>query len=284
MVNLLPKKMRGKESGKRKEEPREEIEMVEPKIGEGPSIPKSSGKNMSFSRSVESSSLSKKKSSSKTEVAREAPFSHPTEEKEKKEKWTLPKETETGEGIPSPEVSLSPKKVVILPRIVRANLIFLLIGIMISLLGFTGVWWWTNSRLKKALQKVKTIQSEIRTVDQEIEPYLIVKQRIANIEAKFGRARRLLAGHIYWTNFFNLLEKYTIPEVSFNGFSGNTSGSIHLNAGALNLPAVGRQILAFKQASDFVEKAEVSHIVVTDKGVTFSLELTLKPGVFYLGR
>ena len=199
------------------------------------------------------------------------------------EEWTLPKQVGEEAGI-LPEVSLSPEKIVIFPRAVRKNLIFLLISIMIFSFIFTSAWWWTNDYLKKSLKEIKIAQEEIKTVEEEVESYLEVKKKIANIETKFGQAQRVLKNHIYWTRFFTLLEKYTVPEVFYSGFSGNTSGSIHLNGGTLSLQAVGRQMLAFKEASDFVEKAEISNITMSAQGVTFNLELILKPDIFYLGK
>jgi len=183
-----------------------------------------------------------------------------------------------------PEVSLAPRKIVILPRMVRTKIIALLVWLMVLLFIFTGAWWWINNQLKGSLQKLGTAQKEIEEVEKEIEPLVGVKEKIAKIEAKFGKAQNVLVNHIYWTKFFELLEKYTVPDVYFNGFSGNTSGSIHLNAVADNLPAVGRQIIVLKEAQDFVQKFEVSNITLTGSGVTFSLELILRPNVFYLGK
>ena len=217
-------------------------------------------------------------------VKKEAPpFGAPSKITGKlEEEWTLPKMGEEA-GI-GPEVSLAPRKIVILPRMVRTKIIALLVWLMVLLFIFTGAWWWINNQLKGSLQKLGTAQKEIEEVEKEIEPLVGVKEKIAKIEAKFGKAQNVLVNHIYWTKFFELLEKYTVPDVYFNGFSGNTSGSIHLNAVADNLPAVGRQIIVLKEAQDFVQKFEVSNITLTGSGVTFSLELILQPNVFYLGK
>jgi len=217
-------------------------------------------------------------------VKKEAPpFGAPSKITGKlEEEWTLPKMGEEA-GI-GPEVSLAPRKIVILPRMVRTKIIALLVWLMVLLFIFTGAWWWINNQLKGSLQKLGTAQKEIEEVEKEIEPLVGVKEKIAKIEAKFGKAQNVLVNHIYWTKFFELLEKYTVPDVYFNGFSGNTSGSIHLNAVADNLPAVGRQIIVLKEAQDFVQKFEVSNITLTGSGVTFSLELILRPNVFYLGK
>jgi len=302
MVNLLPGELREEENNKKKKgEIKKEIEMVEPELPkepprqpipakpfEGavpPTKPQESSKFPKFGKPGEVFQIpTPKRVGTPIEsvgAPKEKVITPPAPKLE--EEWTLPKQVEEGGGV-LPEVSLSPGKIVILPRTVKTKLLSLLVGTMVLLFIFTGVWWWTNNYLKKSLGKVKAVQEEIKTVEKEIEPYLEVKQRIANIENKFGKAQRVLGGHIYWTKFFTLLEKYTVPEVSFNGFSGNTSGSIHLNAGTLSLPSVGRQMLALKEASDFVEKAEISNIVMSAKGVTFSLELILKPNVFYLGK
>ena len=304
MVNFLSGELRKEENNKKKKgEFKKEIEMVKPELPKEPPRQPSPAKPFEAAVSpiklqdvppkfpkfgeptaplIEPLGPKRRPQDQRPEGSSPKRPERPTSKK-LEEEWTLPKQADEGGGV-LPEVNLSPGKIVILPRTVRTSLISLLVGTMVSLFIFTGIWWWTNNYLKESLGKVKAVQEEIKTVEKEIEPYLEVKQRIANIENKFGKAQRVLGGHIYWTNFFILLEKYTVPEVSFNGFSGNTSGSIHLNAGTLSLPSVGRQMLALKEASDFVEKVEVSNIVMSDKGVTFGLELILKPNVFYLSR
>ena len=68
------------------------------------------------------------------------------------------------------------------------------------------------------------------------------------------------------------------------GINCSSLSGVYANAVADNLPAVGRQIIVLKEAQDFVQKFEVSNITLTGSGVTFSLELILRPNVFYLGK
>jgi len=309
MINLLPEELRGKEKEKEKEvEETKEIEMSKPGISpkvSGPQKPSEPKKVPKPPKPIEIKKpleIKEKKEPVEPVVSEgkkpETPlpppkFGRPEEmfktekpkpkkEPEEREKWTLPRSAEKPKA-GFVEVSLSPEKVIILPRMVRKGIITLLAWLVIMLIIFTGVWWWSINYLKTLAREVEDVRSEIRSTEEEIKPLLKVKNRIAKIESKFSRAQKILSHHIYWTKFFKFLEDYTIPQASFQGFSANTSGSIHLKAQAVDLPAVGRQIIVFQEAKDFIDKVKASNIIVHKNGVTFNLDLSLKPDVFYLG-
>jgi len=307
MINLLPEEMRGEEKKKEAEESKE-IKMtkptnIPPKVPEPPK-PFKSPEPSEPQKPIEPQKPPEIKEKVEPvkplvpeEKKPEPPLSPPkfgrpeeifkaekSESKERpkeREKWTLPQPTEKPTTGPL-EVSLSPEKVIILPRMVRKRIITLLVWLMIMLIIFTGVWWWAINHLKTLATEVEEVQAEIKITEGQINPLLEVKSRITKIESKFSQAQKVLSRHIYWTKFFKLLETYTIPRVSFQGFSANTSGSIHLKAQALDLPAVGRQIIVFQEAEDFIDKVGASNIIVRENGVTFNLDLSLKPDVFYL--
>jgi len=306
MINLVPEELRKEEKKKEKEEkeeikmskpemplsppspPSEPVEPVKPKIippppppPPSPPLPRMEISKVEPVKEPEKRPIFEFKRPEEIFVSKEKP--KPREEKPKKvkleEEWTLPKIEEEKKDLP--EISLAPSKIVILPRMVRKQTLIFLISMTLMLLAFTLIWWWTNKNLENSVEKINKIQVEIEAVEKEIEPLEGVKQKIAGIEAKFGKAQKVLVNHLYWTNFFKLLEKHTIPEVFFRGFSANVSGSIHLNAQAKDLPSVGRQIIALQEAGEFIEKVDVSNINVGGEAVTFSLEITLKPDVFF---
>ena len=97
----------------------------------------------------------------------------------------------------------------------------------------------------------------------------------------------------------SLLERYTLDDVYYTEFTADTSGEFGLPAVASigsgpNLEEkiansyrkAAQQILAFKQATDFVKQIKVSDLEVISgdragvKGVKFEINLVLTDGVF----
>ncbi|MDP3836750.1 MAG: hypothetical protein Q8Q67_01480, partial [bacterium] len=91
---------------------------------------------------------------------------------------------------------------------------------------YVGLNWWANYEEERALAteaKFSAISKEIKDMRTESDEILAFKQR-SDI------AHQLLNNHIYWTNFFNWLEKNTLSSVNFAGFSGGTDGVYQLAA------------------------------------------------------
>ena len=140
-------------------------------------------------------------------------------------------------------------------------------------------------------------QVETRTaeIDQQIEAFktnLIVystkEPEMSAIGARVSLINSLLSRHIYWTNFFALLEKYTLPDVYYNGVSAATNGSLSLSAHGSSFETVSRllQLLGSSVAKEFVRKASVTSAQLVSNStqqsqVDFTLELTLNPSLFY---
>ena len=133
-------------------------------------------------------------------------------------------------------------------KAVFSGLIFVLFVYLILF-----VWQFIN------LDSMVVSQKEIREIDKEIAQYEPTRERVNAFSEKLSGVLVAWEGHIYWTNFFANLEKYTLPEISYTNFSGASSGSTTLKAEAKNLEDVSRQIKALQEAS-FVESVDVSSV------------------------
>jgi hypothetical protein len=93
----------------------------------------------------------------------------------------------------------------------------------------------------------------------------------------------LLNKHVYWTNFFELLEKYTISDVHYLGFSAGNNGALTLEAVAPSYYSVAKQLKILQQdeAVEFVTAVDISSASLAEGGVTFSISLVLNPNLFY---
>jgi len=158
-----------------------------------------------------------------------------------------------------------------------------LITLFVVSLAYLGILWYRLSLSKD----VQTIRTQVGQLEEEIVQYENYKKDAIEVQTRIGWVRQLLDKHIYWTEFLAKLEKYTIPEVYYSDLSADTGGSLVLSAHGINFTSVAKQLLALRQAADFVEKVSITSASVQAGeggqvvGVDFGINLTLVDGVFY---
>ena len=89
--------------------------------------------------------------------------------------------------------------------------------------------------------------------------------------------------HIYWTNFFRLLEKYTVSDVYYAGFAAGNDGALTLSATGGSYDSVAKQLKLLQQpeASEFIQEVNISGAQLANGGVQFSMVLVLNQDLFY---
>ena len=132
------------------------------------------------------------------------------------------------------------------------------------------------------------IDREIQKFKDDILVYRSQEPEMTAIGRKVDLVNALLGQHIYWTNFFSLLEKYTLPDVYYSGLSATTNGTLSLAAQGSGFETVSRlvRLLNSDEAKEFVTEATIygaQRITTSDEEsrVQFTLELTLNPDLFY---
>lgn len=156
------------------------------------------------------------------------------------------------------------------------------------------------------LSKVNDSQKQINALKENILEYEPWQKEAIAFNQKVEDIVLLLDKHIYWTNFFALLEQYTLPDVHYSSLSGDVSGTFTLSATAPDYETVSQQIALFKQA-DFISKVSVvsasmstesltanvgnananantNTTAMTAQPISFNISLTVKPEIFYYGR
>lgn len=140
-------------------------------------------------------------------------------------------------------------------------------------------------------------QQELTQLNRQIESYHTLQTTVTETNATLQAIQELLTQHIYWSNWLAFLEKYTLPNVYYTEFSGNSSGNMNLSAVTNDYNAVTQQINAFRSAGDVVEAVEVNtatraNATVTDTNTTsgdligtglvhFTLTVQVKPDLLY---
>lgn len=171
----------------------------------------------------------------------------------------------------------------------QRNFTRLMLSLVIAFLFIAEAYWGLNWWEQKESDRSDVLAADLKNVNQEIKLIKTQADEFLTFKDKVTALQPLLNDHVYWTNFFNWLERHTLSSVAFAGFSGDTRGSYSLSAEAKNFSDISYQVKAFLDAPE-VTKAEVSSGQSTqskDKdgrikpgAVSFSLEFKLKPEIF----
>ncbi len=165
------------------------------------------------------------------------------------------------------------------------NLLF--IAIFVSLLiigGFYGFLYYQGYNITK--QRDNRVE-QISDLERQIVTYEDLNKEIQALGDDIRLVDNLLNFHFYWSNFFAMLEKYTIAEVHYSGLSAGNGGSLSLHAIATDYQAVARQIKVLEQPEakeDFVTSIDVNSARQNSPDeVTFDITMILNPSLFYYG-
>lgn len=162
-------------------------------------------------------------------------------------------------------------------------LLFLAIFLSLAVLSFSfwGISWWGTKRQytqnEAYAQSYYKIIKEIKDREGDVKDVLKFKH-------KLDLSNFLLQRHVYFTNFFNFLEKDTLSNVYFSSFSGDVNGNYRLSATTNNFDAINAQTQKFsgnpyvRGAS--VEAGSISKDKTGNVTVAFELTLSLDPKIF----
>lgn len=158
----------------------------------------------------------------------------------------------------------------------------LIVGAFITEIYFGLSWWGEQEK-----QRAESLSKNINKVNTEINKVKAKADEALAYKEKSIEVGRLLDNHIYWSNFFNWLEKNTLSTVKFDSFSGDTKGTYTLSAKAMSFSEVSWQVKAFLN-NPMVKKVDVSSVSAsnskengsTARTVSFSLSFELSPDIF----
>jgi hypothetical protein len=134
--------------------------------------------------------------------------------------------------------------------------------------------------------QTKIVLQNIESLKKEAAPYEKDKTEAQKIQGQLEAIKNLLTLHLYWTKFFDLLEKNTIPDVYYTNFVAGEDGGVALSAVGKSFSSVAEQLTAFREAKDFVKEVNITgaSAQVDPTGqvteVNFEVDLKLFPEVF----
>jgi len=111
-------------------------------------------------------------------------------------------------------------------------------------LGYGGILAYQNS----IKAKITTTQSALTTANAEISGLSKDQLLAAATVQKVNAIHSLVDRHTRWTKFFSLLEKYTLPTITYgSSFSGDLNGTLTLTGTTTSYEEVAKQYLIFQQ-------------------------------------
>ena len=150
---------------------------------------------------------------------------------------------------------------------------------------YYGLDWWQ----KQEEDKTVALNAEYEEVSHQIKNISNNSKDFSIFKDKLTITKQMADNHIYWTDFFNWLEKNTLNSVSYSGFSGDISGACSLGATAKTFSDISWQVKALKDSplvtSVWVDsgssgRSDVKNLS-SESNVSFSLGLKVKPQIFF---
>lgn len=125
---------------------------------------------------------------------------------------------------------------------------------------------------------------QITNIERQIVEYKEKNDEITRLGNQIKMTHKLISLHIYWTNFFQMLEKYTIDGVYYSGLKSGINGAMTLNASAPDYDTLAKQIKILQQeeAKEFVTSVAVPGATLNESidSIEFGLNIVLNPSLF----
>ena len=121
---------------------------------------------------------------------------------------------------------------------------------------------------------------QLNSLDATILGYRPLQADINRTSNTLEAVHTMLADHIYWTQWFTYLERYTLQSVHYTNFSGSVNGTMNLQASAPDLATVTQQIALFESLPE-VTTVAVTTATRSDNGVQFNVSIQIDPVVLH---
>lgn len=158
----------------------------------------------------------------------------------------------------------------------------LLAALAVVLEIYFGLSWWQA----KEEARIQTLNDEVFKINAQVEVLKNKESDALNYKAKSAVFSALLDGHVYWSSFFDWLEKNTLNTIKYSDFQGDLSGNYSLNAATQSYADVSWQVKSFLNDPNVIKAAVAEAALIKDSEKTkesqinFTLSLQVKPAIF----
>jgi len=121
------------------------------------------------------------------------------------------------------------------------------------------------------------VYNKINLVKQDIKHYESDQSDLLKIKKRFSAVSTLLDKHVYWVEFFNHLEVYTLPEVVYSSLIAEEDGKVILSAQTDSFKSLAHQLYTFQNAPEFIKDVQINagSVAGEDGAVSFAVNLEL---------
>ncbi len=164
-------------------------------------------------------------------------------------------------------------------KIVVLLLLWISMTVGILIVIFIGISFYGQQITEEGL----ALETEIEFLDTEIVKYNSKVATAAEWQIKLSAIDTLLKTHVYWTNFFSVLEQTTLPTVYYNGFTASlVNSNINLVSYAKNFSTVAKQLIAYEKFPEVFSKFGVAEASLDEGvGINYNALVTLQRSLFY---
>jgi len=157
-------------------------------------------------------------------------------------------------------------------RLLAFSIFFFLLSLLVYFALSFGYANYLNNQILNTEEETKALTQKISTDAQN--KFIDVYSRLFNF-------KNLLAGHIYSTKAFPLLEKITSPFVFYNNIELNIDEKrIVLSGIATSFEALSRQLKLYDDEKSMIEAYILNQSRIVEDQVNFRVTLILSPKLF----
>lgn len=131
----------------------------------------------------------------------------------------------------------------------------------------------------------KELSNRLISIDKRNQTVSIELAKISKLDSilfinRLESLKKILDNHVYWSNVFTFLEKVTLPNVRYTGFSGDVvSKSISLTVKTADLLSMVKQLIVFENLGE-VKSVTFGGVRFLEDGIGFSLKIILSDSVW----
>ncbi|NCF74938.1 MAG: hypothetical protein GWO87_00400 [Xanthomonadaceae bacterium] len=145
--------------------------------------------------------------------------------------------------------------------------------------------WYQYLVIEKSVRAEKKLQS----LKKDIDFYEIKKKEALNFQKKLKAISYLLSKHISWNNFFDTLEKITLPDVYYKNISVDYNGNVFISAETNSFKKISEQLLVFQNNKDLIKSVKIDTAELNSEGednnkmkiVKFNIVLKINKNAFF---
>jgi hypothetical protein len=159
--------------------------------------------------------------------------------------------------------------------------VFVFLSFILVLEVYLALSWWQNQNNNAVGQE----EARFIELNKEIVKIRGEAEEALSFQTKLNRANYVLDNHLYWSNFFNYLERNTIENIQYASFEGSILGNFSIPAVSDSFPSLGQQVYQLqsdphtvKASIDKGEKLESEEENIEE--IEFEIDLMVSPELF----